>query len=321
MFQILWESISGGQNATLQFSCHRRRPENDTSGKRNCDSPILPGTRHGLSLTTDGTNLYIAKFGRVISRYCLDGIPLEKFADVRGMAGASPKIPILESDVAGSVYASFVGQSSQPRTSFRLDQDGNISESFSHEDLVFPRGIDAAVNGDVYILNSAAVGVGNRLFIFNSNGTFVSDYSIPNTVSLSDIAINEVAEELYIADEFDDSIHVYDILSGVPIFGSTLSVPGRASDVFIEPISGRIFGTYYSVVREGTSGFLQYTGFEMSRNGSLLNLYVEDTAPRDQSVRNIVAVVLPEPTSALLIFVAFGLNLLRQRPKPFFLGR
>jgi len=274
-------------------------------------------TRFGLSMATDGTSLYVAEFGRAINRYDLNGVFLGQFADVSSMAGSSPNSPKLETDSAGSVYTTFGGQASQPRTSFRFDQDGNISETFLHVDLVFPRGIDAAANGDVYILNSAAVGVGHRLFKFGSTGTYIDDFSIPKTNNPSDIAINELSEELYIADEFGRSIHVYDISSGEPIFSSTLPVPERTSDVFIEPISGRIFGTYYTIGRENPSNFPHFTGFEISRKGSLLNLYTVDPAPLAQGIRSIVAVFVPEPASVLLVFVSVGFCLLSRPRKPF----
>ena len=174
----------------------------------------IPDTRFGLSLATDGTSLFVGEYGRAINRYDLNGNFLGQFADVSGLAGPSPSSPKVETDLAGSVYTSFGGLSSQPRTSFRLDPAGTISQAFSHQDLVFPRGIDAAANGDVYIVNSAAVGVGNRLFKFNSAGQYLGDFPITPESNPSDLAINEANGELYLADEFGDAIHVYDIASG-----------------------------------------------------------------------------------------------------------
>ena len=169
-----------------------------------------------------------------------------------------------------------------PRTSFRIDPDGNITGVFAHPDLVFPHGIDATANGDVYIVNSAAVGVGNKLFKFGPDGAYIDDFAIFEARHPSDIAIDEIREELYIADELH-SIHVYDLASGTPIFSATIPMPGKyVFDVFIEPISGRIFGTY--IIPPFVS-----TGFEVSREGEVIHLYLEDPVPLEEAVGGIVA--------------------------------
>jgi hypothetical protein len=261
----------------------------------------LVDTRQAVSLATFGTNLFVAGLRGPINRYGLDGQFLGEFADPSAMAGSSPNAPILETDSTGHVFVAYGGQSSEPRTSFRLDRDGNISGTFSHANLVWPRGIDAAANGDVYILNS---GIGERLFRFNSAGGYLNDFPIPQTDNPSDIAINEQRNELYMADEFDNSIHVYDISSGVPIFRDTWSLPGRTVDVFVEQTTGRIFGTFYVIERDDVGLHSKYTGFEISQNGDVINLYVENEVPRQQSVRRIVAVAVPEPASVLLFLLA-----------------
>jgi hypothetical protein len=261
-------------------------------------------SRQAIAIATFGTNLYVAGFRGAINRYDFNGVFLGQFADVRGMAGPSPNVPILETDSTGDVYIAYSGQSSQPRTSFQLTNNGNISKAFSHPNLVFPVGIDATADGRVYIVNSAGIGVRDRLFRFDSGGGYVADYAIPETDHPADIAINEISNELYVADEFGEAIVIYDISLGAPVFRDSLSMPGRTVDVFVEPNSGRIFGTYYVFEEDERGLHSRYAGFEVSRDGNLITLFVEDAITREQSVRGIVAVPVPEPTSALLLLLA-----------------
>jgi hypothetical protein len=255
----------------------------------------IPESDCSCELATDGTSLYIGEPGEgfpgepagAINRYDLSGRFLGQFADVSDMAGPEPNFQRLETDAAGNVYAAFGGQSSMPRTSFRIDPDGNITGMFTHPDLVFPDGIDATANGDVYILNGSAVGVGNRLFKFSSDGTYIDKFLIPGTKNPADMAIDEIWEQLYVADE-RGGIHVYDLTSGTPIFSATIPTPGDlVFDVFIEPISGRIFGVHLGQLFPGTGGGGE--GFEVSREGDVINLYIEDADPRENSIGGIVA--------------------------------
>lgn len=260
----------------------------------------------GVSMTAYGTNLYVAGFGGPINRYDLQGQFLGQFADVHAIAGSRPGDQRLETDSQGNVYISYAGQLYESRTSFRLNSDGSVSASFSHADLVFPSGIDATTTGDVYIVNSANVGIGDALFRFSADGQYLGNFSIPETEHPSDIAINEEANELYIADWMGKSINIYDISNGVPIFRAELPTPGNTSDVFVEPKSKRIFGTYRI-----TS---YYAGFEISRGGDLIATYVEDAVPGEQRVLGIAAVAfIPEPASALLLVTSIVGLCLRNR--------
>ncbi len=56
--------------------------------------------------------------------------------------------------------------------------------------LIFPEGVDADAAGNVYILNSAAVGVGNQLSKFDPAGTFVEMIAIPDVNNPTDMAID-----------------------------------------------------------------------------------------------------------------------------------
>ena len=165
VFGVGYQSTTGLPSELYRFG------ENGTMEQRW----DIPESRMELSLATVGTSLYVAEYGGAINRYNVNGTFLGQFADVSGMAG-SATVPRLETDAAGSVYVTFGGMASTPRTSFRLDQNGNISAEFSQANLVFPHGIDAAANGDVYIVNSASVDVGNRLFKFSSDGVYINDF-------------------------------------------------------------------------------------------------------------------------------------------------
>lgn len=271
----------------------------------------IPESYYGLSLATDGASLFVGEFAGAIERYNFHGGYLGEFADVSGLAGANARGQNLETDAAGSIYVNFGGQSSLPRTSFRLDASGSVAQSFSHPELVFPRGIDAAANGDVYILNNAGAGVGNRIFRFSANGAHVDDFAIPEVDNPSDIAINEANGELYVADGSGNAVHVYDISFGMPAYLDTLALPGHGSDVFVEPRSGRIFGSYFTVENKPVL-HVRDVGFEVSRDGALVTHFVEDAPSQFQTVAGLVAVV-PEPAGAVLVTIAAGLTWLRRR--------
>lgn len=253
-----------------------------------------PDVRSGSSLATDGTSLFVAEFGQAIEKYALDGTYLGQFADVSAMAGNSPGSHTIEADLAGNIYSVFAGNGSAPRTSFRLSPDGTVLQAFAHPSLVFPRGIDAAGDGTVYILNSAAVGIGNRLFEFDPNGNHIANHAIPAVSNPSDMAINELTQELFIADFFGDAIHVYDIAGATPEFLITIPTPDNTNDVFVEQSTNRIFGTYTDV-----AGDFRLTGFEVGRDGTILSTF-DDPFPADESIRSLVAI--PSPSTLICDF-------------------
>ena len=284
-----------GENGVLLSEIQRF----DESGPQ-LDGQRIPETRFGLSLATDNSSLFAAEFDGAINRYDLQGNFLGEFADVSTLSGGRPNLQFVESDGQGNIYTAFGGQSSEPRTSFRLDSTGSISASFSHPQLVFPRGIDADADGNVFILNSAAVGIGNRLFQFDAAGNYVDDFALSGVLSPSDIAIDETTNELLVADEFGEAVHIFDLVTGTPALTDSLSVPDAAIDVFVEPASGRIFGSLLIFDQDDQGSLLRTEGFELSRDGTIAANYVENVAPRDQSVRGVVAIAtaVPEPSAA-----------------------
>ncbi|MGI9455082.1 MAG: hypothetical protein ACR2NU_00885 [Aeoliella sp.] len=265
----------------------------------------LAETEQATSIATDGRDLYVGEFGTGnIDRYSINGEYLGRFAELGDVLGRNPGTPKLEFDTAGNLYASAGGSSSRPRTSVRLDPAGTISQTFSHEDLVFPRGIDAAGDGSVYILHSA--GTPQKLFKFGPNGNHVNTFSIPRTVNASDLAINEFAHELYLSDEFDESLHVYDISSGAPSYRSSIPMAGFPISVSVEPMSGRLFSLTYSRGTGGSGNQLgfAYMGFELTPEGVVENSY---SAESFSFATDIVAVV-PEPSSVVLLSFAVVFN-------------
>lgn len=249
-----------------------------------------------FSLATDGSRI-LAGSGLSLVEFDLFGNRLGVFANVPE-GGPNSMTALLETDEAGSVYVSFAGFQSAPRTSFRLNSSGIITQTFSNPGLVFPVGIDADADGTTWILNGAAVGVGNRLFAFSPNGVLQNEFALPEVDNATSIAISETLEELYISDFAGDALHVYDISSGSPIFSQSIATPTRPTGIFIEPNTDRIFGTSFF---EG--------GFEVDRNGNLLNEYVFGGQPGSTS--DIVAFV-PEPGSGTLMVIG-GLAALASR--------
>lgn len=244
------------------------------------------------SLETDGSRIF-AGAGTDVLQFDRFGNPAGTFASVTG-GGINATIPLLGTDSANNVYVAFNGFNQNPRTSFRLDSIGNVNESFSHPDLVFPTGIDATADGTTWISNGANVGIGDRLFSFDGNGNFLADYALPEVDNLSSIAIIDSSHELVVADSGLDALHFYDISSGSPEFVETISAGDVTIDVFIDQSTNRIFGI-------GTEG-----GFEIDRDGNILAGYPVPAPGEFQIATGIVAFTsIPEPGS-LVVLLAGG---------------
>jgi hypothetical protein len=306
IFGVGYDSPLFAPNPQLQSELYQFSEDGQMATRWN-----LPQSRAGGSIATSGNILYVAEYGGAIERYDLAGGFVGQFANVSGQAGITPTGQYLETDLNGHFYSAFDGFQSNPRTSFQIDQAGNVLQTFSHPDLVFPSGIDANANGDVYIVNSGGT-TGERLFRFTSGGAYISDYAIPQAVNSQDIAIDETRGTLYIADEFGSSVLKYDLSSGAPVFTTSLPVPGSAIDVFVEPISGRIFGALYTRETDSTVlPFLKFVGFELT--GNSVTLFTENAIPTRQTVMGIVALAIPEPSSGALIAMSSSILLLRRR--------
>ena len=263
----------GGPSDLIQF---------DQSGPQLAELG-LPESFGVRSIATNNSSIFVAESSGAINRYDLQGNFLGEFADVSGLAGpntignSGPSGQKIETDRSGNLYATFSGFSGDPRTSFRLDQSGAISATFSHPGLRFPAGIDADANGNVFILQVFALS--NSVFQFDASGNYVNDFALPSEFPVvsrpADIAINEITNELFISDEIERSIHIYDLSTWPPTLIDTLPAPRPAADVFIEQVSGRIFGTTLSFVETATGALsFRSEGFEVSRDGELVASYV-----------------------------------------------
>ena len=284
----------------------------DDSGTR-AESSIIPSTGAFASLTTDNDRIFITSSDGGINQFDLEGDLLGGFANVSSSADPlmSSARQILESDALGNVYTTFTGFQSTPRTSFRLAPDGSTSASFAHPDLVFPVGIDADSNGNVFILNSALDG--DRLFQFDESGSYIDDFAVPGVTRPSDIAINEVTNELFIGDL--GAIRVYDLTSDGPLLVGSLQAARNldVNDVFVEPSAERILGATFDIFNENN------VGFEVSREGELVNTFAVTAGQQNLGVSAIAVISdntisVPEPTATgLLLIAAISLAAVRVR--------
>lgn len=253
----------------------------------------IPETESVASAALHDGTIYVDAAVGLITEYDLSGNYLDQFPNVASQAGNSLGNPDLESDAAGNIYADFGGEDAEPRTSFRLDRTGAVSQTFSHPDLRFPTGIDAAANHDVYVVTGTANANGDKLYRFNAAGTFVASYPLPQPTDPFDLAIDEARNDLYVADEYNKSIFKYDISSGAPVFLGSIPLPRYPTSIYVEPSTGDLFGLLYGIV------FGDTPAFHFSQSSGTLNLFYSDSIVPGA----IVAVAVPEPDVASLVLV------------------
>jgi hypothetical protein len=190
-----------------------------------------------------GGFVYLAEYDGSIQKYSLNGTFERSFPGLPVQAGAGTHSQHLGADEAGNLYSAFSGASGVPRKSFRLSNDGTILTTYSHGDLVFPNGIDAASNGDVYIANGSTFGAGRRLYRFQRNGKFVSSYPLSEPGHITKLEIDEGRDRLYISGTLEGSVYVYDIAAGDPVFSRKLQAVSGIRGIAVESTTGRLFGT------------------------------------------------------------------------------
>lgn len=232
------------------------------------DTWPAPQSQFAYSLTTIGSSLYVAEYSGGIHEYALDGSYVREVAAINHPGGSA--FQKIESDISGNLYTSFIS-----RPAYKLDREGNLLTTYTHPGIWYSFGIDAAANGDVYILGIDSGDV-KKLHRFQADGSFVGSHAIPQMVHISSMAIDESRNVLYVCSEFESSIFRYDISSGEPVFGGTLPAISRITKIFVEQQSGRIF----------TGG-----GFEVALDGSGANRIF--TAPWHTMA--VVAIPVPEP--------------------------
>ena len=268
-----------GEDDSNDDSVYRFEDTGAYDGSFAYDSGIL------TTIATDGSDVFVGDFSSdEIRRYSADGTSLGVFVDTSGMLGSGASLNHIEFDAAGDLYATPAGFSSNPRTSRRFDASGTSTGTFSHADLVFPGGIDADADGNVYIVNSAAVGVGNKLFKFSSSGTYLGMYDITQVSDPFDMAIDEAGEILYIGDFYGGAsgIKAYDISGATPTFLNSVSTPGLngVTGISFDPASGHLFAA-------DSDGAI-----EITTSGTLVNSYSGGTLDRADDIVRLPAPVL-----------------------------
>lgn len=280
-FLLMWETNRTARATPLQFFAVDYTTSPNTLFHFADDGTLLdtwpaPQSRFASSLTTIGRSLYLAEFNGGIHEYSLDGTFVREIADLSQPGGSA--FQLIESDLSGNLYSAFDGT---PRT-FKLDREGRLLATYSHPGISYPNGIDAAANGNVYVLNGAPNFGGIKLYQFQASGSFISSHTIPQMTHVSSIAIDESRNFLYICDEIAPSVYRYDISSGEPVFSAMLPALTGITRIFIEQQSGRLF----------TIG-----GFEVSLDGSgAKRIFTEPVR-----TRAVVAIPIPEPAAIAML--------------------
>jgi hypothetical protein len=258
------------------------------------------------SLARIGPVLYAANASTGdLVRYDALGNYLGVVADLSGQMGNGAfDVYRLESSAMGDLYVSPAGAASRPVQSRRLDSEGASIATYSHPSLVFPAGIDSDATGAVYIVNSAAVGVGNELYRFSANGQFTSSFDLDSTIGgPSDLVIDESAGRLYLAD-FDSTsrpIKIYDITTATPSYVGFLSVSGfggGATGLALDETTGTLF----------ICSYLDHKTYEVNKNtGAVIRTFQTTGAFRpadaarvdDESAPVVSSIVRLAPVSPL----------------------
>jgi DNA-binding beta-propeller fold protein YncE len=244
----------------------------------------------------DGEVLVADLIADTIQRFLPNGTHAGSFASTD-----SPSL--LESDSNGNVYATSFGAVIAPR---RFDSNGTVTQTFMHNDLDSPVGIDADGAGNVYIADGGPPGTRN-LFKFASDGTFLNSISL-GTISPFDLAIDEAGSMLYMADELSDGdgIKIFDISGAVPSLVASIATPAGASiaGMHFAAESGNILATNFT----GRGGNPP-RGLEYSPLGVLLREYF----PTDAVVAPDITTFVPEPTSLVAMWLGVTLAWLNRR--------
>ncbi|MEM7312493.1 MAG: hypothetical protein AAF497_05015 [Planctomycetota bacterium] len=210
--------------------------------------------------------------------------------------GEDPRVTFIESDEAGNVYLRFAWDGGEPLTSYRLNPNGEISQTFAHPELTNLDGIDAGPDGTTYILQR------NDLYAFDLDGDLKDVFELPEIDGAHEFTISESLNELYVSDEIGKAIHIYDLASGTPIHLSSIPTIHNTGGIFVEPTSHRIFATAHYNSADTLPWGASY-GFEMDRSGNILARFTYE----DQQIlgaSDIVAFV-PEPSCWLLALVSW----------------
>ena len=189
----------------------------------------------------------------------------------------------LESDSSGNVYTTHF--SLGPPVATRFNSSGAVTQTYSHPLMEELAGVDADADGNVYVVDDFITKV---LYKFAADGTFLT--SVPlGTINPTDVAIDEAADRLYMADEFGGplGIKVFDISGPIPILTGGIATPptSNIAGVHFAAESGNILATDFGVTSDDPRGL------EFSPSGTLLREY------RPTGARNAwdITTFVPEP--------------------------
>lgn len=254
------------------------------------DTWLSPQSRYAYGITTFGSSLYVSEYSGGIQEYALDGTFIRDVARLERPGGIG--LQVIESDVAGNLYTS-----SANMPAYKLDQEGTLLATYSHSGIWWPRGIDAAANGDVYVLDNGSFDMQIKLHRFHADGSLIDSYVLPEMYHVASMAIDEARNVVYVSTSTEASVFRYDISSGVPVFAGTLPAISNIGKMFVEQQSGRLF----------TTGV-----FEVALDGSgATRIFTEPW-----SMVAVVAIPIPEPaTIAMLPFVMIIALKLRTRSR------
>ncbi|GMW02238.1 MAG: hypothetical protein AMXMBFR84_33740 [Candidatus Hydrogenedentota bacterium] len=253
------------------------------------------------TITTSGVNALVGNYGALkILTHNTSNVNVGTFATISAASmgtGGVIAVNKIEVDAAGSVYICPTGFSSNPRTSLRYTSGAVLSQSFTHANLVFPSGIDADASGNVYIVNSAAVGVGDVIFKFQSNGTFLGTTDINSLgINPSDLAIDEASNVLYLSNESGgtSAIRKFNIAGALPVHVGTISTPGLSGAVGLsfDPSTGNLLATAFN----GST-------VEVTSAGSSVHTYAGGTLGSGRDIVRIASQSPPVPVELSIFSV------------------
>jgi len=267
-----------------------------------------PAPNYYTSITAQGGSLYVSDYEGMIEQFNASGHYIGQFADV-GADLLGSLTGNLDCDSRGNLYVHNMGSHSEPRNAGRYDlASGDLTQTYSHPDLVFPCGIDADAAGNVYVVNSAAVGVENRVYKFSPDGALLGAFAPDFIDSPADLAVDEENEVLFVSDEFGgaNAVHAYSLAdSSFGVHIKTISVPAVdwAVGLHYEPLLGHLFITSSSP-SPGSSA-----AYEIDTDGNVIHTY---QLPELTLVLDVVYV--PEPATLSLLALS-GLVAIRRMRK------
>jgi hypothetical protein len=273
----------GGQEKLVRFDSGSQSFTTDTGSN---------GAFLGVTVLND--EVLVADFGaEEIQRFEPDGSYIGPFA-------TSILSTFLESDSNQNVYTtpSSLGPIFGVNYATRFNSAGAVTGTFSHPNFSHLEGIDADAAGNVYIVEGEVFPTPDRLYKFAPDGTFLNSIPLGFT-SAADLAIDEVGNRLFVADQFGAGlgIKVFDISGAIPILTGSV----------VTPVSANIFGVDYAaesgniLATDFGAGSGDPRGLEISPLGVLLAEYRPTSVDSAWDITTFSTI--PEPGSMVLMLL------------------